>query len=254
MAMRSSSCSSSSSALSSSSLTVGDCLCLALHPLIGTIEGLIFLVTDCFGCHPWLLFGRPQEPCHDFSKLAVESQCFTVNEVEALHELFKKLSTSIEDGHIHKEELQMALFMTPTGENLFLNRVFYLFDEKKDGVIEFEEFVHALSVFHPYAPLEDKINFTFRLYDLNETGFIEREEVKQMLVAILVESEMALPDELLEAFEDADVNRDGRIDQDEWKNFVIRHPKLLKNMTLPHLQDLSKIFPSSVFNIEVESL
>jgi len=52
----------------------------------------------------------------------------------------------------------MALFNVPSGENLFLDRVFDLFDEKKNSVIEFGEFVHAISVFHPNAPLEDKID------------------------------------------------------------------------------------------------
>lgn len=99
---------------------------------------------------------------------------------------------------VMQEELQLALFKTPFGENLFLDRVytfelllhyfesmicecflraaslifkltntstialafqvFHLFDEKQNGVIEFDEFIHALSVFHPYAPLEEKID------------------------------------------------------------------------------------------------
>jgi serine/threonine-protein phosphatase 2B regulatory subunit len=80
----------------------------------------------------------------------------TAGEVEALRALYAKLSNELhQDNLIHKDEFMWALFKA-NKDNLFAERVFELFDIKRNHVIEFGEFVRSLSIFHPKAPLADK--------------------------------------------------------------------------------------------------
>ncbi|XP_024961416.1 calcineurin B-like protein 9 isoform X3 [Cynara cardunculus var. scolymus] len=183
---------------------------------------------------------RKPVPGHENPTILASQTAFSVSEVEALFELFKSISSSVIDDGL-------------------INKIFDLFDVKQKGVIDFGDFVRALNVFHPNAPQEDKISFSFKLYDMDGTGFIERQEVKQMLIALLCESELKLADDTIEVildktFSEADVDQDGKIDKSEWHNFVTRNPSLLKIMTLPYLRDITTTFPSFVFNSEVEEI
>nr|CAA18214.1 putative protein [Arabidopsis thaliana] len=142
--------------------------------------------------------------------------CFTDQKKrKALYEVFKKLSgvdcqrnegnvvegVTCYYGEMNKEQFHVAIFQTDKNESLFSER----------------------------------------LYDLKQQGFIERQGVKQLVVATLAASGMSQSDEIVESiidktFVQADTKHEGMIDEEEWMDLVFRHPLLLKNMTLQYLK------------------
>ncbi|XP_070021218.1 calcineurin B-like protein 7 isoform X2 [Nicotiana sylvestris] len=172
---------------------------------------------------------RKQERIYEDHVVLAAQTHFSLEDVKALNELFRKLSCSIcKDGFISKEEFQLGLFRDSRKQSLFSDRMFKLFDSNNDGLIDFGEFIRTLSIFHPDASQAQKIAVAFKLYDLWQRGFIGREET----------------------LEEADSKGDGKIDIEEWNNFAALNPSLLKNMTIPYLKDITAAFPSFVLNIE----
>lgn len=182
---------------------------------------------------------------------------FTEDEVYALFELFRSVSTSIvADGLIHREEFSLALFKTHK-TNLFINQVFDLFDEEQNGAIDFGEFVRSMSVFHPRCPIQEKAAFAFRIYDLDDTGTISKEEIRILLKALLKDNQnLHIPDaaidEIVErTFKEVDIDSNGTINLEEFKVLVNKNPSVISYMTLPILKELTTKFPSFIFNKRV---
>ncbi|KAJ3124016.1 hypothetical protein HK098_001447 [Nowakowskiella sp. JEL0407] len=72
----------------------------------------------------------------------------------------------------------------PFGDSTtFADYAFGVFDKNGNGVIEFEEFIVALSV-TARGDAEEKIQWAFQLYDIDKDGFISKEEMLKIVDSI----------------------------------------------------------------------
>jgi serine/threonine-protein phosphatase 2B regulatory subunit len=115
-----------------------------------------------------------------------------------------------------------------------LERVISIFDTNKDHEIEFQEFIAALSTFSDKGNKEGKLQFAFKVYDIDGDGYISNGELFQVLKMMVgdnlndVQLQQIVDKTILEGDED----RDGRISYEEFKRMISNVSEIEDKLTI----------------------
>ncbi|PRP80092.1 calcium-binding protein [Planoprotostelium fungivorum] len=167
-----------------------------------------------------------------------EHSHFQQKELKAMYKQFRKEQPQ---GYIDKEEFREMMRQMGVVDSFLQDLIFNVFDEDKDGGINFQEFVAALSVMTRGDPTE-KLEFAFNMYDIDGDGVIDKREMGQImesfykLVGPLVTfsgKKYESPSQLVEEFFDImDKNGDGKITLEEYKEGALKNPDVIQGLKL----------------------
>ncbi|XP_065644580.1 uncharacterized protein LOC100212363 [Hydra vulgaris] len=109
-----------------------------------------------------------------------EKSSFDTAYIEVLYDQY--LSLCNDDRGITKDVFQMCLGPLTSKKNLVVQQLFQFYDQDKDGIINFNDFIHGMSVLTKGSKAE-RMKHIFDGYDLDRDGYISRDDLIQMLQA-----------------------------------------------------------------------
>ena len=103
-------------------------------------------------------------------------------------------------------------------QNPLVHRVISIFDTDQNGEVDFKEFIQGVSQFSVKGDKQSKLKFAFRIYDIDNDGYISNGELFQVLKMMVGSN---LNDTQLQQIVDktillADKDNDGRVSFDEF--------------------------------------
>jgi serine/threonine-protein phosphatase 2B regulatory subunit len=121
-----------------------------------------------------------------------------------------------------------------------------IFDEDGGGDVDFQEFVTGLSAFSSKGNKEQKLQFAFKVYDIDRDGYISNGELF-IVLKMMVGSN--LKDQQLQQIVDktimeADLDKDGKISFEEFTKMV-ENTDVSMSMTLGECRRCLGVFPDA---------
>merc|ERR1712045_1006464 len=148
------------------------------------------------------------------ASLPMNCAAFDSEEIKRLGKRFKKLDLD-GSGSLSIEEF---MSLPELQQNPLVRRVIDIFDDDNNGEVDFKEFIQGLSHFSAKGDMESKLKFAFRIYDMDNDGFVSNGELFQVLKMMVGNN---LKDTQLQQIVDktiiyADQDGDGKISYEEF--------------------------------------
>ncbi len=151
--------------------------------------------------------------------------------LEELRRVFTKIAG--EDKEIDQSEFKKALGLK---DEYFAGRLFAIFDNDNSGTIQIEEFLATVENL-VFATTEQKLEFAYKLHDINGDDCIDKAEIAHLITASLSENNLSFQAEQINdlvdiLFSEADSDNSGEISFAEFKGLIGKFPDLIEAMTV----------------------
>ncbi|XP_023265072.1 guanylyl cyclase-activating protein 2-like, partial [Seriola lalandi dorsalis] len=100
-----------------------------------------------------------------------------------IQELYRKFASECPSGNLHLHEFKRIFGINSNSteeESAYMENLFRSFDTNKDGKIDFMEYVAAVHLVLR-GKLEDKLKWSFKVYDRDGNGCLDRQEVRHIV-------------------------------------------------------------------------
>ena len=138
-----------------------------------------------------------------------------------------------DDNKIDREEFHESLLLS---DRHIVDRIFDIFDKDKNEYIDANEFIEGVQSLIKGGDI-DKIRFAFDIHDFDQSGDIDRFELKQLIKNILTENSLEYDVNQVDLIVDefykiADLDHSGTIDFEEFLVLVKKFPDLVSSLAV----------------------